>query len=80
MVWIDVNHPSQWDKTVYDQLAEAWRSSEGIGYYYEEKPTVDVDLIQAVTDTIKTIPNTHKNQEEIDALQRKIDSLKKVDD
>ena len=76
VVWIDVKHPSQWDKTVYDQLSEAWRSSEGIGYYYEEKPTVDIDLIQAVTDTIKTIPSTTKNQEQIEALQRKIDSLK----
>ncbi|WP_347926136.1 hypothetical protein [Pontimicrobium sp. SW4] len=78
VVWIDVKHPSQWDKTVYDQLAEAWRSSEGIGYYYEEKPVVDIDLIQAVTDTIKTIPDSSKNQEQIDALQRKIDSLKKA--
>ena len=76
VVWIDVKHPSQWDKTVYDQLAEAWRSSEGIGYYYEEKPTVDIDLIKAVTDTIKTIPDANKNQDQIDALQRRIDSLK----
>ncbi len=76
VVWIDVKHPSQWDKTVYDQLAEAWRSSEGIGYYYNEKPTVDIDLIKAVTDTVITIPNSNKNQKEIDALQRKIDSLK----
>ncbi|MCK0179398.1 hypothetical protein MWU50_08860 [Flavobacteriaceae bacterium S0862] len=79
VVWIDVKRPSTWDKTVYDQLSEAWRSSEGIGYYYEEKPTVDIDLIKAVTDTIKNIPNTSKNQEQIDALQRKIDSLKQVD-
>jgi hypothetical protein len=80
VVWIDVKHPSQWDKTVYDQLAEAWRSSEGIGYYYEETPNVDIDLIKAVTDTIKTIPNENKNQEQIDALQRRIDSLKSIND
>ena len=80
VIWIDVKHPSQWDKTVYDQLAEAWRASEGIGYYYNEKPTIDIDLIKAVTDTVKTIPNSKKNQEEIDALQRKIDSLKRRSD
>ncbi len=80
VIWIDVKHPSQWDKTVYDQLAEAWRASEGIGYYYNEKPTIDIDLIKAVTDTVKTIPNSNKNQEEIDALQRKIDSLKRRSD
>ena len=37
VVWIDVKHPSQWDKTVYDQLNEAWRSSEKIGYYFAEE-------------------------------------------
>ena len=35
VIWIDVKHPSTWDKSVYDQLSEAWRSSEGIGYFYE---------------------------------------------
>jgi hypothetical protein len=77
VVWIDVKHPSQWDKTVYDQLGEAWRASEGIGYYYVEE-TKDIDIAQRVLDSLNVIPKVDKNQEQIDKLQRQIDSLKAV--
>jgi hypothetical protein len=77
VVWIDVKHPSQWDKTVYDQLGEAWRASEGIGYYYVEE-TKDIDIAQRVLDSLNVIPKVDKNQEQIDKLQRQIDSLKAI--
>lgn len=75
VVWIDVKHPSQWDITVYEQLNEAWRSSEGIGYYFAEK-TNEIDIVQSVKDTLSIIPVFDKKAEEIERLQKQIDSLK----
>ena len=75
VIWIDVKHPSQWDKTVYDQLNEAWRASEGIGYFYVEE-TKDIDMIQQQMDSINSVPKVNKNADEIEKLQRQIDSLK----
>jgi len=77
VIWIDVKHPSTWDKEVYDQLAEAWRASEGIGYYYEED-LEDEDILEP-SDTIKTIPVVTEKSKEIERLQRQLDSLKAVD-
>ncbi|NNK88224.1 MAG: hypothetical protein HKO90_08075, partial [Flavobacteriaceae bacterium] len=77
VVWIDAKHPSQWDQKVYYQLNEAWRSSEGIGYYYAEgKDALDQQTISI--DSIPVIPKVNKNQETIDRLQRQIDSLKAI--
>ena len=75
VIWIDVKHPSQWDLTVYNQLNEAWRSSEGIGYYYKEEKT-DLDVIQKAMDSIEMIPQSADHSQEIELLQKKIDSLK----
>lgn len=75
VIWIDVKHPSQWDFTVYNQLNEAWRASEGIGYYFVEE-TKDIDIVNRVNDSTKTIQKVDKNASEIKDLQRKIDSLK----
>ncbi|OUR90739.1 hypothetical protein A9Q87_12350 [Flavobacteriales bacterium 34_180_T64] len=75
VVWIDVKHPSQWDKMVYDQLGEAWRSSEGIGYYFVED-TKDIDIIEQQIDSVMAIPKGNVNDAEIEKLQRQIDSLK----
>ena len=75
VIWIDVKHPSQWDKTVYDQLNEAWRASEGIGYFYVEE-TKDIDMIQQQMDSINSVPKVNNNADEIEKLQRQIDSLK----
>lgn len=75
VVWIDVKHPSTWDKTVYDQLNEAWRSSEGIGYYFAEE-TKNIDVANALKDSLKMIPPINKNDEQIKLLQKKLDSLK----
>lgn len=88
VVWIDVKHPSQWDKTVYNQLNEAWRSSEGIGKYFTEHPAQEVDLdIKTPTDSVRLTTSNdaliklleaRKNTLEIQKLQRQIDSLKAV--
>jgi len=79
VIWIDVKHPSQWDKTVYDQLNEAWRSSEGIGYYFAED-SKDIDIVvEQVSDSTVVIPEVDKKAEEIERLQRQIDSLKAVE-
>ena len=78
VVWIDVKHPSEWDRKVYDQLNEAWRSSEGIDHYFSDK-TDELDGKDIIEDSIRVIPKVNRNQEEIDKLQRQIDSLKAVD-
>lgn len=75
VIWIDVKHPSQWDKTVYDQLNEAWRSSEGIGYYFVEE-TKDIDIAETVTDSVSLIPVIDLKAKKIEKLQKQIDSLK----
>ncbi|SFC49340.1 hypothetical protein SAMN04489722_102549 [Algibacter lectus] len=83
VVWIDVKHPSQWDKTVYDQLNEAWRSSEGIGKYFLEE-TKQIDAVQQPTDSIKPVSTDEllkqlqeeKKVLEIEKLKKEIDSLK----
>lgn len=75
VVWIDVKHPSQWDKTVYDQLNEAWRASEKIGYYFAEDAKV-IDIANTMKDSLSIIPVANKKAEEIERLQKQIDSLK----
>jgi hypothetical protein len=75
VVWIDVKHPSQWDKSVYDQLNEAWRSSEKIDHYFVEE-TKSIDISEQAIDSLKMIPIQDKNTNEIERLQRQIDSIK----
>jgi hypothetical protein len=77
VIWIDVKHPSIWDETVYGQLNEAWRASEGIGYFYKEEPK-DEDIVAQALDPLKTIPKVEDNSEQINALQRQIDSLNAI--
>ncbi len=84
VVWIDAKRPSQWDKLVYDQLNEAWRSSEGIEEFYvdEIKPVADVKVDNPkalkIIDSLKAIIEKDKQQKEIEKLQRQIDSIKAV--
>lgn len=75
VIWVDVKHPSQWDKMVYEQLNEAWRASEKIGYYFDEVDN-NVQVIQEPVDSIKLFPNIDRKAEEIELLQRRLDSLK----
>jgi len=81
VVWIDVKHPSTWEKEVYTQLNEAWRSSEGIGDYFVE----DTKIIDAIGNDVQNIeinPNSDNTEtetdESVESLQRKVDSLKKL--
>ncbi|TXE11714.1 hypothetical protein FUA26_06500 [Seonamhaeicola algicola] len=74
VIWIDVKHPSQWDKTVYNQLGEAWRASEGIGYYFVEE-TKDIDVETQTIDATSVSIKTEK-EIQIEQLQKQIDSLK----
>ncbi|WP_147677455.1 hypothetical protein [Algibacter pacificus] len=88
VVWIDVKHPSEWDETVYNQLNEAWRSSEGIGEFFVDqrqktnKMKVDItkDSIESPTtnEALIKLLETRKNTLEIKKLQRQIDSLKAI--
>ncbi|WP_179354412.1 hypothetical protein [Winogradskyella vidalii] len=77
VIWIDVKHPSTWDEEVYNQLNEAWRASEGIGYFYNEQPK-DKDVIEQQMDSINRIPKVEDNSAIINELQRQLDSLKAV--
>ena len=77
VIWIDVKKPSLWDLTVYNQLSEAWRASEGIGYYYQEEKN-DLDVMQKTMDSIQMIPQSGDHSKEIEFLQKKIDSLKSL--
>ncbi|WP_242204565.1 hypothetical protein [Aestuariivivens insulae] len=77
VVWIDVKRPSGWDKTVYDQLNEAWRASEGIGDYFEENPK-EIEVAPSVKDTM-AIPIVDDKTLEIRRLQKQIDSLKAIE-
>lgn len=86
VIWIDVKHPSTWDQEVYNQLNEAWRSSEGIGYYYQEEK-LDVDIMQEqilerfeAIDTVAHKEGIDKNKEEIQRLKRKLDSLQALNE
>jgi hypothetical protein len=78
VIWIDVKHPSTWDETVYGQLNEAWRASEGIGYFYNEEPK-DEDITVQALDSLKTIPKIEDHTDKIEALQRQLDSLKAIE-
>lgn len=72
VVWIDAKHPSAWDKTLYDQLNEAWRASEGIDFYYKND-SVSMPVELRDKDSLR-VPS--KKDKEIQKLQKKIDSLK----
>ena len=78
VIWIDVKHPSQWDKTVYEQLNEAWRASEKIGYYFVEE-TKNIELAASVKDSISLIVTFKDEKTELlEKLQKQIDSLKTI--
>jgi hypothetical protein len=78
VVWIDAKHPSQWEKTVYDQLNEAWRASEGIGEYFNEEEKL-LERAETILDSVRNIPAVNRNADEISRLQRRIDSIKALE-
>ncbi len=75
VVWIDAKHPSRWDKLVYDQLNEAWRSSENIDFYYKDEGKLK-DTSQPLLDSVKEISKIDPEVAAINEWQRKIDSVK----
>jgi hypothetical protein len=77
VVWIDAKKPSTWEKTVYEQLNEAWRTSEGIGEYFNEDKKL-LEKAEMILDSVRQIPEVNDNTDEIMKLQRKIDSLKSL--
>lgn len=77
VVWIDVKHPSTWDKAVYDQLGEAWRSSENIEEYFVEE-TKQIEVKEALADSVRVLPKANEKQIEIERLERQLDSLKRT--
>jgi hypothetical protein len=54
-------HPSQWNKTVNNQLNEAWRASEKIGYYFVEETKI-IDVVMQLIDSIEAFPVVDKKQ------------------
>ncbi|MCH2217420.1 MAG: hypothetical protein MK076_04985 [Flavobacteriales bacterium] len=54
VVWIDAKHQSQWDKTVYNQLFDAWQESEHINYNrIKQLPPKKIDSTVIETTSIK---------------------------
>ncbi len=87
VIWIDAKHPSQWERSIYKQLNEVWKASENIGDYFTEDETTVVPVVDTkdmsdtykALDSLKKIVEQDKKQKEIKALQRKLDSLKKLE-
>lgn len=75
VVWVDAKHPSKWNEEVYNQLNEAWRSSEGENVYFEKERTV-LEKNRAILDSIKLLSTEYSDLKKIKALQQKIDSIK----
>ncbi|QOD60775.1 DUF4199 domain-containing protein [Polaribacter haliotis] len=75
VVWINAKKPSTWNEEVYNQLNEAWRTSEGENIYFEKELTV-IEKNQAILDSIQLISKKEKNVKEIQRLQKQIDSIR----
>ncbi|MCH3884754.1 hypothetical protein [Tenacibaculum aquimarinum] len=78
VVWIDAKHPSKWDVSVYEQLAEAWKESETTNNYFKNNPSMVYNLDQQIAkiDSLKMNTVQQDKNIEIEKLQKKIDSLK----
>ena len=75
VVWIDVKHPSKWDNTVYEQLNEAWKSSENTNEFFKEEKILLEKKLQQL-DSIRLISTVEKDFKVIKELQQQIDSIK----
>jgi hypothetical protein len=75
VVWINAKKPSTWNEEVYNQLNEAWRTSEGANIYFEKEHTI-LEKNQLILDSIQVISKKEKNTKEIQRLQKQIDSIK----
>ncbi|WP_348661888.1 hypothetical protein [Croceibacter atlanticus] len=61
VIWIDAKHPSSWEKTIYNQMAEVWSTAEGLNLKTENSLEVKA------TDTIT---NTKAIKEALQAIAR----------
>ncbi|SDR79339.1 hypothetical protein SAMN05216503_0928 [Polaribacter sp. KT25b] len=75
VVWINAKKPSTWNEELYNQLNEAWRTSEGANVYFEKEKTI-LEKNQQILDSIKLISKQEKSVKEIQRLQQQIDSIK----
>ncbi len=79
VVWIDAKHPSDWDKLVYEQLNEAWKSSETSNDFFKKNYKIQVDRNQQILDSIKLLSKKQENINRINKLQKEIDSIKNLE-
>ena len=49
VIWIDAKHPSSWEKTIYNQMAEVWSTAEGLNLKTEN--TLEVKATDTITNT-----------------------------
>ncbi|ARV13775.1 hypothetical protein [Polaribacter sp. SA4-12] len=75
VVWINAKKPSTWNEELYNQLNEAWRTSEGSNVYFEKEHTV-LEKNQQILDSIKLLSKQEIKRKEIEKLQKQIDSIK----
>ena len=75
VVWINAKKPSTWNEEIYNQLNEAWRSSEHINIYFEKEKTV-LEKNRQILDSIQLLSAQQKKVRDIQGLQRQIDSIK----
>lgn len=75
VVWIDAKKPSTWNEEVYQQLNEAWRTSEGENIYFVKELTV-LEKNRAILDSIQVLSKQENSVKEIQKLQKQIDSIK----
>ncbi|TCI85109.1 hypothetical protein [Tenacibaculum sp. M341] len=78
VVWIDAKHPSKWDVNIFEQLGEAWKESETNNDYFKINSKLFEDQSKVQLDSMKTMLQKEINDKEIEALQRKIDSIKSL--
>jgi len=50
VIWVDAKHPSQWEKTILDQLGETWQASEGLKDedIWPDRKDVDIDSVRFI--------------------------------
>ena len=76
VVWINAKKPSTWNDEIYKQLNEAWRSSEHINIYFDKEKTA-LEKNRQILDSIQLLSAQQKKIEDIQSLQRQIDSIKR---
>ncbi|MGY8911069.1 MAG: hypothetical protein ACKVIG_14590, partial [Flavobacteriales bacterium] len=75
VVWINAKKPSTWNQELYRQLNEAWRTSENTNIYFEKEKTV-LEQNRQILDSIQLLSNQQKKLQDIQRLQKQIDSIK----